>query len=174
MSLEIDLEKDKGNIFPPFLFLNSACWPFFSRRPGWPNSTAGPRAFSLPSPVTFLGRPSLAGNCRRALLLPSVADRSAPRVSPVLHLRASHACTRSKQQPPQCSTSRRAHVAPLPSLFKCGPEPVTAPLLSPRSRFHVCPCTKKQQPPQQRRVPPSISPRGQPSPCHVRPQLKSR
>jgi len=34
MNLEIDLEKDKGNIFPPFLFLNSACWPFFFRRPG--------------------------------------------------------------------------------------------------------------------------------------------
>jgi len=99
MSLEIDLEKDKGNIFPPFLFLNSACWPFFSRRPGWP---AGPT--HLPARAPSLYPPPLPSWAGPVWLATAAAPSSFPQ-----------SLTARPHASAPSSTSERPAPAPVPS-----------------------------------------------------------
>ena len=137
-------KKKKENFpsIPPFLRFGPLAFLFFFR---WPSSFPRPStAASSPAHLPSPARPSHAlspaqqpraprrpGNCRRALLLPLVADRTAPRISSAPFLRQPPAQAAAQPRPRRASWESSRCLG----LVKRQPSPPRAPSCCPRSIF---------------------------------------
>ena len=133
---KIYLEKDKGNIFPPFLFLTFGPVGLFSplarsllsSSPS-SRSWAGPaRAKTLPprQPAPSLNRCRLFSRWPACQLFPPPPESRG---------------TIAAQPPPR--SWRRGRVAPLPGFFKRKPRPSRSPCCSSPLQFRARLCTRK-------------------------------